>query len=108
MPDLTLLRPEAPVESSLQAAAREVSAKLRSLEAEYTATARCAFSVLEKCDPDLAKLSIEALGTRGSAALWFGDRVGSLAGQTPWEALAAGELSQVHWVLNASMYGLPA
>jgi hypothetical protein len=96
------------MESSLQTAAREASTKLRHLEAEYIATARCAFSVLEKCDPDLAKLSIEALGTRGNASLWFGDRIGSLAGQTPWEALAAGELSQVQWVLNAIIYGLPA
>ena len=101
MPRPILLQQEAPVGTNVQNAAREISSRLRGLEAEYLGTAKSAFSTLESLDPNTAKIAIEALGSRSNAALWFADRLGSLSGQTPWEVMAAGDLCQVHWVLNA-------
>lgn len=88
-------------------AARGINSRLRRLEADHRRVALAAFPVLEKFDPETAKLALETFEDRDKAALWLSDHVGSLRGKTPWECLAAGDVGQVQWVLNAIIYGIP-
>ncbi len=76
-----------------------IAASFAEHEGEYKHTALAGFSVLEREDPETAKLAVDVFKGRAAAAGWFGDHVGSLGGRTPWQCVAAGEADKVRNVL---------
>ncbi|MGH8371116.1 MAG: antitoxin Xre/MbcA/ParS toxin-binding domain-containing protein [Gammaproteobacteria bacterium] len=95
------------MDSDLSKAAQEIDTRLIERESESLGIALDALLVLEKYEPDTARLAIETFEDRNEAALWLTRPVPSLGRRRPWTCLAQGDVDSVRRVLYSIEYGIP-
>jgi hypothetical protein len=86
--------------------AKRIAGELADNESERRRIALDSFAILEREDPEMAKLVLKVFEDRDMAAVWLSDRIRSLGELTSWQCIADGKIEQVRMVLNAIEYGI--
>lgn len=95
------------MDTALLDMAKEITAKLTQLQEARRRIGHEGISVLQRLDPETAKLAQDILDDPENIADWFTEEVESLGWRTPWQCIAEGEREEVQRILNAIAHGLP-